>query len=188
MTFPERHDEQASCGGREVPYRGRCSKRLPMNLSVIWDFILRTFHRGVLRDVIIRALAFHKSSGGDDTLRLNRLTGRLELEWQARDIHSWDHDSPPQRQAELFCEQTISDTDVAIVRLFQMLPEVEAIAVRVVEPQGAKRVILSGTVAREDIFGSQLPSSPRMRLKVLGIRYQVVGGHLEPLDEAPSDC
>ncbi len=154
-----------------------------MNLSVLRDFIRRIFCRGLLRNVIIRALSFNKSRAGDEVLRLNRLTGRLQLEWQARDIHSWDRDTPPQRQAELFCEQAIRDTDVAIGRLFQMLPEIEAISVRVVEPQDAKTVILSGTVVREDVFGPQLPSSPRMRLKMLGIRYHIVGGHLEPLND-----
>jgi hypothetical protein len=160
---------------------------LPMKRLVLRDLILRILGGGSLRKVIVRALAFTKSRVGDDTLRLNRLTGRLQLEWRARDVHPWDRDSGPQRQAELFCEQTISDTDVAIVRLFEMLPEIEAIAVRVVEPQAAKRVILSGTVARADIFGSQLPSSARMRLKMLGIRYHIVDRHLEPLDDAPSD-
>jgi hypothetical protein len=159
-----------------------------MNLSIIREFILHISCRGVLRDLIIRALAFNKSSASDDTLRLNRLTGRLQLEWQAREIHSCDRDTSLQRQAELFCEQAIRDTDVAIVNLFQVLPEIEAIAVRVVEPHAAKRTILAGTVIREDVFASQLPSSPRMRLKMLGIRYQIVDGHLEALDEAPGNC
>jgi hypothetical protein len=153
------------------------------------DFILRIFWKGLLRNVITKALDVDNKPivhVTRDTLRLNRFTVRLQLEWRARDIHRWDRDSPPQRQAELFCEQTINDTDVAIFRLFEMLPEIEAIAVRVVEPEAAKCVILSGTVLREDLVRAELQSSPRMRLKLLGVCYRIVGGHLEPLDDAPA--
>jgi hypothetical protein len=144
---------------------------------------VRLLWPGFLEQVIRRALSTPGATGG--ALHLTRVTGRLHLEWQAREIHAWDRDMPAERQAELFCEQTIGDADAALTTLFRILPEIDAIVVQVVEPWPAGRVILAGTVLRETVLGSSLPSSPRMRLKMYGLRYEIVAGHLEPLDDAP---
>ena len=137
-----------------------------------------------LRRMIATALRFGARGGlRDDQLRLHRISGQLHVEWAARAIHPWDRGLPSQRQDELFCDQTIRDTDVAIARLFDRLPEIEAIVVRVVEPHPAGRIILAGTVQRSDMMAIDLPPSPRMRLKLLGVRYNISGSRLEPLNE-----
>ena len=60
-----------------------------------------------------------------------RLSGHcLQLEWREREIHPWDRDLPPSRQGELFGEQALQDTDAALIRLFQRLPEIEQIEFR----------------------------------------------------------
>ena len=124
------------------------------------------FRQGI-RTAIERALALTpRGCVRHDTLRVNRLSGQLQVEWPAREIHPWDRDLPPDRQAKVFCAQTITDADVAIFRLFQMLPEINAITIRVVEPHTMGRVLMAGTVLRKDLFASALPSSSQMRLKL----------------------
>ena len=117
-------------------------------------------------------------------LRVNRLSGQLQVEWAARQIHPWDRDLPPHRQAKMFCNQTITDVDRAVAKLFQTLPEIDAITIRFVEPNNARRVLIAGTVLRKDLSAAGSPSSSRMRLKLLGIRYQTDGERLEALPES----
>jgi hypothetical protein len=47
---------------------------------------------------------------------------------------------------------------------------------------------MAGTVFRKDLFASALPSSSQMRLKVLGIRYQMDSDRLEVLPESSNDA
>jgi hypothetical protein len=142
------------------------------------------FRKG-LRRAIDRALAL-KPRGGvkRDKLRVNWLSGQLQVEWAAREIHPWDRDLPPDRQAKMFCDQTITDVDRAVGKLFQALPEIDAITIRVVEPNNARRVLIAGTVLRKDLSVARSPSSSRMRLKLLGIQYQTDGERLEALPES----
>jgi hypothetical protein len=75
-----------------------------------------------VRQIVRRALALRpRGAIANDVLNLNSLilSGHcLKLEWRARDIHPWDRDLPLAEQAELFCEQALQDTDVALIRLF----------------------------------------------------------------------
>ena len=50
------------------------------------------------------------------------------------------------------------------------------------EPHPPNRLILAGTVAREDAVAAQALASPRMRLAMMGVRCRTNDGHLEPLD------
>jgi hypothetical protein len=127
--------------------------------------------RGRLRRTVERALALTpRGFVPHDILRLRRLSAQLKIEWRARDLHPWDRELSADRQAALFREQALVDTDAAIARSFNLLPEVTAIEVRVLEPYAPERVILTGTVGRHDAQASRSLSSPRMRLTMMGVR------------------
>jgi hypothetical protein len=102
----------------------------------------------------------------------------LKLEWRARDVHPWDCDLPLAEQTELFSRQALQDTDVALIRLFQGLPEIEQIEFQVVKPDGFGEVILTGAVDRERVLASERPLSLRMRLLNLGVIYRMADNHL----------
>jgi hypothetical protein len=117
-----------------------------------------------------------------DVLCLSKLSAQLRVEWRTRDVHPWDRALPPERRATLFREQTLQDTDAAILRVFALLPDVDAIEVRVLEPHAPNRLILAGTVIREDVLAASALSSPGMRLRMMGVRCRMRDGHLEPLE------
>jgi len=114
-----------------------------------------------------------------DLLVVCAFSAQIRVEWRSRDIHPWDADLPADRRAALFREQALCDTDAAIVRLFQILPDLDTIEIRVLEPH-ADRLLLAGTVERQDVVAARSLSSPGMRLKVMGVRYHVRDGQLEP--------
>jgi hypothetical protein len=130
-----------------------------------------------LQQVVRRALALPpRGAIPKDVLILNTLilSGRgLKLEWRARDIHPWDRDLPLPDQAELFSEQALQDTDVALVRLFQGLAEIEQIEFQVLKPDGFGDAILAGVVDRGSVLAPERSLSLRMRLRNLGITYQL---------------
>src|ERR1700736_1605123 len=108
----------------------------------------------------------------NDVLILNSLilsSHCLKLEWRARDIHPWDSDLSPAQQAELFSKQALQDTDVALIRLFQGLSEIEQIEFQVLKPDGFGDVILAGVVDREGVLATERQLSLRMRLLNLGV-------------------
>ena len=78
-------------------------------------------------------------------------------------------------------EQTFSDTQAALERLFMALPEVDVIDLRVMETEAGKQgTLLSGSVSRRD-FETWRPSSIAMRLRLLGINYNLVNSRFEPI-------
>jgi hypothetical protein len=129
--------------------------------------------------LVRRALAIRpRGAIPNDVLVLNRLilSGHcLKLVWRARDIHPWDRDLLPAEQAELFSEQALQDTDVALIRLFRALSEIEQIEFQVLKPDGFGDVILAGVVDRERVLEPEQPLSLRMRLRMLGVTYQMAG-------------
>jgi len=138
--------------------------------------------QGRLRRLVTKALALRpRGFIPKDVLVLTKLSGQLQVEWRARDIHPWDRDQPAARQAEMFGEQALHDTDDAVVRLFQILPEIDAIGLRVLAPRDP-RLMLAGTVSRREAFATRSLSSPGMRPTLLGVRYHVSEGHLDPLE------
>src|SRR5262249_12729418 len=110
-------------------------------------------------------------SRGRERLQLRQLTGHLQVVWQARALHPWDRDLPSARRSELFSEQTIADTDVAVAKLFRLLPEIDTISIQVRAPEVDGSVILAGTISRASVAASSPVLSPRMRLKLMGIHY-----------------
>ena len=143
---------------------------------------LANFLKPSIRRVVMRALALPPRGGiRNDVLHLKsfRVSGHcLQLEWRARDVHRWDRDLPPSRQAELFSEQALKDTDAAIIRLFQMLPDIEEIRLQVVKPMSFGGVIFTGIVDRGRALATQPPPSLRQRLITLGVRFKMGGDHL----------
>jgi hypothetical protein len=116
-----------------------------------------------------RALKLNPRGGCvDDALTMKRVSTELRVEWCARDVHPWDRDLPAHRRDELFLEQCRHDTIVAVQRLFDQLLEIDVIEIRVVEPRPSARVLLAGTVSRDDVTAVTTPSS-RMQLKLMGI-------------------
>jgi hypothetical protein len=143
--------------------------------------IFRRIGTGRYYQGIKRALALNqRGEARSDGLKLKSVSNHLEIEWCARDIHPWDRHDPPERRAVLFVRQCLSDTDAAITRIFEVLPRVEVIAVRVLEPI-TEEVIIAGTVRR-----SELPPdtalSAGMRLWQRGIVYRSDGWRFEPLE------
>jgi hypothetical protein len=135
-----------------------------------------------VRRVVVRALSLPPRGGvRNDALGLKsfRVSGHcLQLEWRAREIHPWDRDLPASRQAELFSEQALKDTDAAIIRLFQMLPEIEEIKLQVVKPMSFGGVIFTGIVDRGRALAPKAPPSLKQRLIALGVHYKMGGDHL----------
>lgn len=117
-----------------------------------------------------------------DVPRLRKLSAQLRVEWCTRDIHPWDRSLPVDQQTERFRLQTLHDTDEAIVRFFDLLPEIEEIDLRVVEPRAPNRLILAGVVARAAARATRHLLSPAMRLKMMGVRVRLDAGRLAPLD------
>jgi len=135
------------------------------------------------RRMVTKALAVGpRGFIANDVLLLSKLSTQVQVEWRTRDVHPWDRNVPPDQRADLFREQTLHDTDAAILRFFQLLPDLDAIEIRVLEPHAPNRLILAGAVARRDAMATRSLSSPGMRLKTMGIKFRTNGGHLEPLD------
>jgi hypothetical protein len=129
---------------------------------------------------IQRALALHsRGEARDDGLKLEKLTNRLEIEWRARDVHPWDRDDPPDKRALLFVQQSLADTEAAITRLFRALPQVDVIALTVLE-HNSESVIMAGTVCRSELE-PESELSVGMRLWKRGVKYHSDGLVFEPL-------
>jgi hypothetical protein len=135
------------------------------------------------RWAVERALALH--SRGEvrrDGLKLTKLTNRLEVEWRARDVHPWDRDNPPERRALRYVRQSLADTEAAIKRLFQNLPQLDVVALTVLE-HDSDNVIMAGTVHRSETEPAA-ELSAGMRLWKRGVKYHSDGWVFEPLDSA----
>jgi len=118
------------------------------------------------------ALALHhRGEARNDGLILDNVTNRLEIRWRARDIHPWDRHRSHYERETIFEHQTLADTEAAIRRLFERLPHIDVMEVRVIEPT-SEMMIAEGTVYRSDF--NAVRSSLRsvgMRLREMGMRY-----------------
>jgi hypothetical protein len=133
---------------------------------------------------IERALALYlRGEVRRDGLEPINLTTQLQIEWRARDIHPWDLSLlSPAQKAATFVEQSLADTEAAIRRLFEALPQVDAIALRVLD-RTSDTVIISGTVSRLAAAARDEHLSIGMRLMYLGLTYHSAGSLFEPLEE-----
>jgi hypothetical protein len=131
---------------------------------------------------IERALALNRTEVRPDGLRSEGVSLRLGISWRARNVHPWDFDLVGERRARRLVEQTFSDTVAALSRLFVALPEVDVIDLRVLEEDVRKDgILMRGSILRRD-FETWRPSSTAMRLKLLGVNYNLVNSRFEPLD------
>lgn len=133
---------------------------------------------------IERALALHlRGEVRRDGLNPTVSTTHLEIEWRARDIHPWDRGLlPPAQRAAAFVKQSLADTEAAIYRLFEALPQVDVISLRVFD-QTSENVIISGTVSRPAPSAQDKKLSIGMRLMYLGLTYHSAGSLFEPLED-----
>ena len=137
-----------------------------------------------LHGSIAKALRLSRYEVRGDGLLLEGRAFRLAVTWRARQVHPWDYNLPPDTRELKLVEQTFADTFAALERLFMALPEVDVIDIRVTEPDSRKHgTLLKGMVSRED-FKTYRMSSPTMRLRFLGVNYNLVNSCLEPI--APS--
>jgi hypothetical protein len=118
---------------------------------------------------IKQALALHlRGEVRRDGLTVDNVSSRLEIRWRARDIHPWDRHLAKYEREVMFAEQALVDTEAAVVRLFERLPQIDVIDLSVVEP-ASETLIAAGTVHRSDL------SAPRPRLLSVGMRLREVG-------------
>jgi hypothetical protein len=151
----------------------------------MWQILKSCLHRLKLlmyRGRIERVLA--RIGRGDvrgDGLRLNKVCNRLVIQWRARDIHPWDRGLPVERSAAALDEQTLADTEAAISRLFEALPQVDVIDLTVLGP-ASEATMLAGTVHRSVLSGSRRLLSVRMRLRELGVDYRLAGSRFSEVE------
>lgn len=145
------------------------------------EMFLRKLDAWRHRRNIDHALALHRRGEvRSDGLVLKTVCNRMEIQWCARDVHPWDRHEPPCARESLFVQQSLADTDAAITRLFEALPQVDVIDVKVLK-HPSESPIMAGTVHRSaDETDSFL--SVKMRLLKRGVKFHLNGSRLEPLD------
>ena len=133
-----------------------------------------------LRRKVIGALEVNRRAGiRNDGLSLKSMRNRLEVEWQAREIHPWDQGLPPERTAQRFVQQCLEDVDAAISRLFATLPDIDEIVLRVLDPTSGEPIV-AGTVTRAEAAAASA-GSLGMKLKSLGLVYRLANWQFESL-------
>jgi hypothetical protein len=106
-----------------------------------------------------------------DSLLLSAVRHRLEIQWQARGVHPWDRHLCLDKKQAIFMEQTLTDTESAIARLFETMPEIDLIDLSVTDPR-TDTLMLSGTVHRTDFQNAGHSPSVRMRLTAMGVSFE----------------
>jgi hypothetical protein len=127
-----------------------------------------------------KALALkRRRQGRNDGLELKRLKTTLHVEWIARAVHPWDRNRAAMSVQKLYTQQCLEDTQTAIRSLFDEIPDIEAIAVRVFSA-ASQPPVMAGIVHRDDLMRA-VYSSPGMNLKSLGVSFKLSDWRLEPL-------
>jgi len=114
-----------------------------------------------------------------DGLELKRLQTTLLVEWIARAVHPWDRHRAAMSVQKLYTTQCLEDAQAAIRRLFDEIPDVDAIEVRVFS-LASQPPVLAGVVHRTDLRRA-IHNSPGMNLKSLGVRFMLSDWRLDPL-------
>jgi len=139
-----------------------------------------------LRRSIEQALALNRKQVRPDGLCIANASFRLAITWRAREIHPWDCDLPYHQRLRRLVNQTFSDTESALERLFGALPEVDTIDLKVLEADAARNgTLMIGSVSRSE-FERFHPSSTAMRLRLVGVDYNLVDSCFEPLALRPA--
>jgi hypothetical protein len=139
----------------------------------MWELLERYLRKhGFYRRRIEQALDLdRRGEARKDGLQLDRMLHRLEIRWQARNVHPWDRQLPDEARHTRFIEQALTDTEAAIARLFNALPEVDLIDLCVTEPE-SDATMLSGAVHRSDFQNVRPSPSVRMRLSEMGVSFE----------------
>jgi hypothetical protein len=116
-----------------------------------------------------------------DGLTLAKAVNRLAIEWYARDLHPWDRERPlsADERDRLFLQQCLIDTETTMNRLFEMLPQVDIVSIRVLDAKSGTTLI-AGSVLRSEIE-KNARLSVGMRLRLSGITFRLSGWGLQPL-------
>jgi hypothetical protein len=139
-----------------------------------------SYRRDAFTSAVRQALKATPRGGvSRDVLEVYSASLTMSVTWTARPVHLWDRDLPLEQQDATFADQCLQDVDVAIARLFSQFPLVEQLDITVRHPT-SQASILSGTAHRADFLAVQRLSIP-MRLKMLGIAYELGRGGLRPL-------
>jgi hypothetical protein len=153
-------------------------------VQAMWPIVETVLHR--LEKIIHRhnigwALALHRRGEvRSDGLEAIRISNHLEIEWTARKIHPWDRGQSSNSDFA-FLDQTLADTDAALARLFEALPLIDAVVLRIFDPVSGAAII-AGTVYRSAISEVNGNVSVRMRLNRWGLKFRSTGLCLEPLE------
>jgi hypothetical protein len=127
-----------------------------------------------------RALALHRRGEvRTDGLELTAVRTTMRVEWVAREIHPWDRNIRRERRERFFTQQCLDDTAAAIGRLFEKMPDLNTLEIRVLR-EASGPLLLAGVVNRDQIK-PVANLAPGMKLKTLGIRFQIFNWQLEPL-------
>jgi hypothetical protein len=114
-----------------------------------------------------------------DGLKIVSARTRLDITWAARDVHPWDRHGSEEQTGAQFVRQALQDAEDAILRLFKNLPDIDEIAVSVLE-RGSDKIIMAGTVHRSSL-ANETAASVKMRLMNWGIRFSLTGSYFEPV-------
>jgi hypothetical protein len=129
-----------------------------------------------------RALALHRrGEARSDGLRLTSARTVLSIEWLARSIHPWDRDLPPHQAERMFTQQCLHDTSAALTKLFEEIPVLDAIEVRV-RRVPSQPPILFGTVRRDRLKNSDY-RSVAMKLRTVGLNFQMTNMCLDEIEQ-----
>jgi hypothetical protein len=139
-------------------------------------FLKSFFQRKVARNrkAIRYALDLHnRGEARRDGLALTQVSHHLEIEWRVRDVHPWDRARDSEERESLFAEQSIADTEAALSRLFNELPEIDVIEFKVTHLDTDQR-ILAGKVERSSRVPSTRGVSARTRLWHRGVTITIL--------------
>jgi hypothetical protein len=139
----------------------------------MWDLLERVLcSHGHYRRRVEQSLKLEQRGGvKGDGLSLADLQHRMEVRWHARKVHPWDRHLPSEERRARFIEQALTDTETAIARLFESVPEVDLIDMKVMEPE-TDSILLSGEVSRYDFEHVRPSPSVRMRLTEIGVSFE----------------
>ncbi len=148
---------------------------------------LRRGRECILKSRVLRALALHdRGEVRADGLELKAMSITMRIEWFARDIHPWDRGADRGRRERLFADQCLRDADAAIYRLFDEIPELDTLELRVFHRELASP-LLTGMVNKSDLIPKEERGALGMKLKTLGITFKMSNWQLEPLSACDPD-
>ena len=139
-----------------------------------------SYRRDAFRSAVLQALRTQPRGGvSGDVLEVYSASLTMSVTWTARRVHPWDRDLPLEQQDSTFDDQCLQDVDIAVARMFSQFPLVERLDITVRHPM-SHASSLTGTAHRADFLAVQRLSIP-MRLKMLGLAYEIGRGGLRPL-------